>query len=139
METFIEKSDYPQSVHTEILDALIRNDETILDLVEDRNIGLAKGYIEGRYDADAMFAARGAERNKVLLGVCLDLVLYDIFSIHNPQKMSQIRKDRYDRAVEWLKAVQKGNVTISGAPRLTEAETNDSFRIVSNRKRDNHY
>ena len=38
------------------------------------------------------------------------------FCIHNPQKLSQVRKDRYERAVEWMKAVADEDISIEGAP-----------------------
>jgi phage gp36-like protein len=134
--SFIEKSDYPQSIHADILDALTRDDDSLLPLIEERNISLMKGYLEGRYDTEKIFTKEEGERNRVILGILLDLILYDVFSIHNPQKLSQVRKDRHDRALEWLKAVQKGNIVISGAPRREDIAAGSGFCIISNPKRD---
>ena len=39
-----------------------------------------------------------------------------------PQKFSPIRKERYDRAMEWLKAVSKVEISIADAP-LLDGET----------------
>ena len=136
MSLFIEKNDYPQSIRTEILNALTRDDDAVLDIIEDRNITLMKGYLEGRYDAEAIFAGRGSERNRLVVSILLDLVVYDVFSIHNPQKLSAVRKDRYDRAIEWLKAAQKGNIVINGAPRPANEKSGSDFLMASNAKRD---
>ena len=136
MSLFIEKNDYPQSIHTEILDALTRDDDAILDIIEDMNIALMRGYMEDRYDAEAIFSERGGERNRLVVSILLDLVIYDVFSIHNPQKLSAVRKDRYERALEWLKAVQKCNIVISGAPRPANEKSGSGFLIESNAKRD---
>jgi phage gp36-like protein len=136
MSSFIEKSDYPQSIHTEILDALTRDDDSVLHLVEERVTAFVGGYLEGRYDTQAIFAQRGEERNRVILAVCLDIIIYDIFSIHNPQKMSVLRKDRHDRAIEWLKAVQKGHTMVSRAPRAEAQKADSGFLLHSNPPRD---
>lgn len=48
----------------------------------------------------------------------LDIAIYHAFSIHNPVKLSPLRKDRYECAVEWLRAVQRGELVIDGAPLL---------------------
>jgi hypothetical protein len=133
---FVNKSDYPQSIHIDILDALTREDDSILPIIEERNISLMKGCLEGRYDTEKIFQREGEERNRLILSFLLDLVIYDIFSIHNPKNLSQVRKDRYDRAIEWLKNAQKGNVTISDAPRREDEETASGFRFESNPKRD---
>ena len=42
--------------------------------------------------------------------------------------MSKIRQDRYDRAVEWLKGVMRGDVTIDGAPLLPTDDLEDKSR-----------
>jgi phage gp36-like protein len=139
MSEFVNKVDYPQSIHVDILDALTRDDDTTLEMVEDRDIALMRGYLSGRYDVDALFAARGDDRNKVVLGVLLDIVIYDVFSIHNPQKMSQIRKDRYDRAIAWLVSVQKGDIIIDGAPTIEEDKQDSSWLSKSRPRRDYYF
>lgn len=47
-----------------------------------------------------------------------------------------MRKDRYERAVEWMKAVAAEEISIEGAPLLPAEERagNSNFRITSNRK-----
>ena len=77
----------------------------------------------------------------VVLMMAIDITVYHIFCIHNPQKLSQVRKDRYERAVEWMKAVADEDISIEGAPLLPEEQRagRSDFRIQSNRKRTNHW
>lgn len=146
MSTFISINDYDASIHRDILDAITREDTAIVEICEDRAIQEMKSYLSDRYDVIAMFPAAPAQgatdtRNSLVLMMAIDISVYHLFCIHNPQKMSQIRKDRYDRAVEWLKQVMRGQVNIEGATKLS-AETlaaKSSFHIVSNTKRVNHY
>ena len=46
-----------------------------------------------------------------------------------------MRKDRYERAVEWMKAVAAEDISIEGAPLLPEQQraARADFRIQSNR------
>ena len=98
-------------------------------------------YLSKRYDCDKIFSAIGTNRNQLVLMMVIDIAVYHIFCIHNPQKLSQIRKDRYERAVEWMKAVAAEEISIEGAPLLPEEERvgKSSFRIQSNPKRVNHW
>ena len=41
----------------------------------------------------------------------VDIVLYHIHSRINPRQIPEIRVDRYERAIAWLKMVTKGEVT----------------------------
>ncbi|KAA6347830.1 hypothetical protein EZS27_004695 [termite gut metagenome] len=141
MSRFIEQADYDASVHREILDALTREDETIVEICEDRAIAEMRGYLSRRYDCGRIFSATGTDRNQLILMMAIDIAVYHIFCIHNPQKISQIRKDRYDRAKEWLQQVADEDISIDGAPLLSaeERQAKATFLIKSNRKRVNHY
>ena len=141
MSNFINIEDYDASIHRDILDALTREDASLVEICEDRAIAEMRCYLSGRYDCDAIFSASGTERHQLVLMMALDIAIYHIFSIHNPVKLSQLRKDRYERAVEWMKAVAAGTISIDGAPLAAEERqiAAQPFRIVSNPKRHNHF
>lgn len=138
MANFIIPSDYDASIHREILDSLTRSDSVsqdvqIIEICEDRAIAEMKGYLNKSYDVEAIFSATGNDRNQLILMMAIDIAVYHIYCQHNPYKMSEIRKVRYDRAIEWLKGVMKGDITIADAPRLPieEASNNSPWQILS--------
>lgn len=139
MSQFIDVKDYDASLHREILDALVRDDETLVEICEDRAIAEMRGYLSKRYDCDAIFSTMGEKRNQLILMMVIDIAVYHIFCIHNPQKLSQVRKDRYERAVEWMKAVASEEVSIDGAPLLPEEDRAKKAKLMfkSNPKRIN--
>lgn len=139
MSQFIDIKDYDASVHREILDALVRDDESLVEICEDRAIAEMRGYLSKRYDCDVIFSASGEARNQLILMMVIDITVYHIFCIHNPLKLSQVRKDRYERAVEWMKAVAKEDISIDGAPLLPEdvRAAKASLMFKSNTKRVN--
>jgi phage gp36-like protein len=141
MSQFIELSDYDASIHREILDALTREDDAIVEICEDRAIAEMRGYLSRRYDVNAIFSRAGGDRNQLVLMMAIDIAVYHVFCIHNPQKLSQVRKDRYERAMEWLKQVAGEEISIDGAPLLPEEDRlkKSTFLMKSNRKRVNHY
>ena len=142
MANFIQLEDYDATIHREILDSLTRNDSAtqdrqIIEICEDRAIAEMKGYLNKNYDVEAIFSATGPDRNQLILMMAIDIAVYHIFCQHNPYKMSEIRKTRYDRAIEWLKGVMRGDITIADAPRLPaeEAASNSPWQIVSDKVR----
>ena len=76
MSKFITPQDYDASIHREILDALTRNDNAIIEICEDRAISEMRGYLSTRYDADAIFKTEGAARNDGGRYRCISLVQY---------------------------------------------------------------
>lgn len=114
MSNFIELADYDASIHREILDSLLRRtmaggqespnyNPQVVEICEDRAIAEVRSYLSAIYDCEAIFSARGAERHQLILMFTLDIAIYHIFCQHNPYKISDIRKERYDSAIDWLK------------------------------------
>ena len=125
MDNFISTADYDATIHREILNALLRSDSTdydpqIVEICEDRAVSEMRSYLNKSYDCDAIFSARDSDRHALILMFAIDIAVYHIFCQHNPYKMSKIRQDRYDRAIEWLKGVMNGDITIDGAPLLPD-------------------
>jgi len=139
MNNFIIPEDYDASIRRDILDSLLRGDSTtqqdkaVIEVCEDRAVSEMRSYLSKTYDCDAIFSASGDNRHPLILMMAIDICVYHIFCLHNPYKMSQMRKDRYDRAIDWLKAVASGKITIDGAPRLPEDQQkgNSPWQIIS--------
>lgn len=68
------------------------------------------GYLRPVYDTDAIFSAAGSARNRLLVMYAADIALYHL-TASQPQKMgSEVRKERYERAIKWLEGVQAGRI-----------------------------
>lgn len=141
MAAFINLEDYDASIHKEILDAITRSDAQIVEICEDRAISEMKGYLSGRFDCERIFSASGESRHQLVLMMAIDIAIYHLFCIHNPRNISEVRVERYKRAVEWCKQVRSGEVNPPDLPlleqevRIASAET----QVRSNPKRHNHF
>lgn len=144
MDNFITITDYDASIHREILDSLVREDTTcdsaVVEICEDRAVEEMRSYLYKFYDCDAIFNARGKDRHPLILMMALDIAIYHLFCIHNPYKLSDIRKERYERACAWLKAVSRAEVVIDGAPRRDAEETaaGSAWTMDSDTHRETH-
>ena len=90
--------------------------------------------------SDAIFSARGDDRLQLVVMMAVDITVYHLFCLHNPKAMSDIRRQRYERAVEWLEGIAAQRISIDGAPRLPEEEIHGKakWKFGSNRKRTQH-
>ena len=145
MSTFIQLSDYDSTIHRDILDSLLGGEasenSTIIEDCEMTAISEMKSYLNKAYDVEKIFTAEGKARHPLILMMAKDIATYHIFCIHNPYKMSQIRKERYERAIDWLKGVARGEITIDGAPRLPEEEAAEKspWQVENNALRETHF
>ena len=92
MSKFIELTDYDASIHREILDALTREDNAVVEICEDRAIEEMRCYLSKRYDCDRIFTETGDRRSQLVLMMAIDIAVYHIFSIHPSQ--GTLRKGR---------------------------------------------
>lgn len=87
------------------------------------------GYLRPKYDCEAVFTAEDDDRNRLVVMYTCDIALYHM-SAAMPQKMgSEIREERYKRAIEWLEGVQAGKI-IPDLPLAGDGDgtpTGDSF------------
>lgn len=68
------------------------------------------GYLRPKYDCQAIFSASGEQRNRLIVMYTCDIALYHLVA-SMPQKMgTEIRKERYERAIKWLEGVQAGKI-----------------------------
>lgn len=140
MSQFITYEDYGASIHAEILDAVTRSDNSIVEICQERAISEMKGYLSKRYDIEKVFSEVGTDRNQLVLMMAIDIAIYHIFSVHNPRTISEIRVERYKRALEWLRRVRSGDEDINGLPELDieEREKHAQNLLQSNPKRSNY-
>lgn len=67
-------------------------------------------YLRGRYAVGYIFRDEANDRNEFLVTIVANVTLYYL-SKHLPARMAQeTRNELYERAIEWLKLVQKGAV-----------------------------
>ena len=75
MSKFVELTDYDASIHRDILDALVREDETVIEVCEDRAIAEMRCYLGKRYDCNKIFADTGDNLNKLQLMMVIEMTV----------------------------------------------------------------
>ncbi len=138
MSTFIDKADFDTSINANVLDQITQFDDLKLDRAENTAISKVKSYLSTRYDTTAIFAQTGNTRHPMVLDCCVKICLFELHSLINPRKVPEYRKEAYDRAIDWLEQVMKGNVDPPDLPRLTSPD-GDYIKFGSNPIRDTRF
>jgi len=137
---FLTKDELKTKSHIEIIDAITRSDDAIIDMIISESISYMKGYLNARYDVEAVFGASGNDRDPVVLKILKAIVIYEIYASNNPQMMTQVIKDNNDRAIKWLEKVQQTEIN-PDLPLKKDEDNNDllTAKFGSNERRENHY
>lgn len=128
---FINESDYDVQVRQEILSLLDTSEGNAnLGTAERMAIDQIKQYIGGRYDCDTMFSATGENRDMFIVMITIDIALYHLWSKRAPRKIPELRAQRYQDALDWLKGVGDGTLK-SDLPQLDGDSFKSEVSIVS--------
>ncbi len=118
---FIQESDYEVQVRQEIKSLLTNDNANTLAVAERMAQDQIRGYLGGRYNMDLVFSKEGDRRDFYLLMIAIDLALYHLWSKRSPRNTPEIRKTRYNDAIEWLTNAGNGNTPTSlPAAEITE-------------------
>ena len=134
---YISPTEITTHLGAEQIEAISDGDSTMLQAAIDAAIVEAKGYLSA-FDIEAELLKTGTARNPLLIIFIKDIAVWHFINICNVNTSMELRQDRYERAVAWLRAVQKGEVK----PDLAELPAEEQAAIItynSNTKRNNHY
>jgi phage gp36-like protein len=136
---FLAINEMETHLYAENIEVINRGDSTLTQAAIDAAIAEAKGYLS-QYDVTNVFNKTGTNRNALLLVFVKDIATWHFLVLCNAGVELQLRQDRYDRAISWLKAVQKGEIK-ADLPELEEEgePAAGTIKFGSNDKRNNHF
>jgi phage gp36-like protein len=108
--TFLTTEDYTVVIRNEIKN-VVASDPAQLALSEQFAMSEMESYLSGRFDVAMIFSAVGSDRNQSVVMYLVDMVLYHLHSNIAPRNIPELRKDRYEAAINWLKMVNRGELT----------------------------
>lgn len=115
---YLNDSDFDLTIQDSNLQQIISSNEAIRQQAELVAIGEARSYLIQKYQFDTELELTGEARDPQLVNYLCDLTLYHLHSRISPRNIPQLRQDRYDNAITWLKMCATGDVT----PKLLEYE-----------------
>ena len=125
---FLTPREVETHLYKEAIDTISREDDTILLAAIDAAVQEAAGYL-GAYE--------------LLLTFVKDIAVWHFVNLCNAGAEIELKEKRYDRAVAWLRQVQKGEVTPS-LPRADDdgdgkPDGSNEYIFGSNPKRNQHF
>lgn len=149
---FLQKADLKNNIYSYQVEQITEGDDTIvlqgLAAAEEE----CRSYLEanfyqkenqdGRliYDVATIFGATGAGRNTLILQHCITIAKYHIIQLSNVDILYEQAKERYDRAIDWLTKLAKGQITLKSLPTIEISEEDENLKPFSfgSRKKFNH-
>ena len=111
---YLLKADLQTSIEQTLLDALDwSSDDSIITTACSQAIGQIRSYTIDKYDIATELAKTSTSRDDMVLMLARDLAIYHIWSYVDPASVPVTRKERYKAAIDYLKDIQNGAVTLN--------------------------
>lgn len=122
---FITQEDFKVVASEAALKVITLADDTNADNAIQEAVEEIAGYLRPKYDCSKIFSAEGNERNRQIVMYAADIALYNMIAAQ-PQRMgSDVRKERYERAIKWLEGVAAGKI-VPDLPIVTDEATGEA-------------
>ena len=96
---FIDSTDIVTGgLYQELLDAITREDDSILLFAINTAEEEMRGYLRPDYDVDTIFSATGSARQSLLVTLMRDMAIYHLLSLSNPGSHQEIEENRCNKA-----------------------------------------
>ncbi len=102
---YLTIDDIHQLITPDDLEVLINNDTAKLDRAEQMAVEEVKPYVAVRYDTDVLFTPPLREPLRTIV---TDVMLWHLHAVVSPDHIPELRKERYDKAVQWLEKLADG-------------------------------
>ena len=139
---FATKEDLKNNIYQYQVNQITQGDDSIVLQALETAIDEVRSYLEPnekrefldgrfRYDVSAIFSATGNNRNALILNHVITIAKWYIIDLSNVDILYDKAKERYDRAIEWLIKLAKGDVNLSSLPQISVSETVDNEKPFS--------
>lgn len=151
---FLTKEDLGSTMYGYQLEQITEGNDDIVDMAMAAAEEEVRSYLSGnhkkewldgrlRYDVDAILSASNDARNALILKHTVTITKWWIVELCNADIIYEQTKERYDRAVDWLKQLASGKVSLSSLPIIDpETSENESEKepfSFGSREKFNHY
>jgi len=124
----ITKEELKSAAYAYQIAAITDSDGDVVHTAIDAAVSEMKAYLRISYDTDKIFSATGADRNPLVMELCKNIAIWYVIRLCNVNMIYEHVKERYDRAIDWLKQTATGKI----APDLPVRSTaDDSGQVVT--------
>ena len=145
---FLTTADLGTTIYSYQIEQITEGDENItlqaMAAAEEelRSYITAPEWSDGRtkYDIPLILGATGTNRNALLVRMAVTLAKFYVIELCNAGIIYETAKERYDRAITWLKQFARGEIKLSTLPETadTDETTGTDPFIYGSREKFNH-
>lgn len=124
---FIDIKDLYTKIRPNELQQSVAGDDTIVNHAISVAVSEVRFYLQ-RYDTEVIFSATGGDRNPLLVTFATDIAIYEILAIAKSGNDLTDRRERRNRAIDYLKQLKDEAMPVNLPLKETEPDSpNNEF------------
>lgn len=137
---FLTKEDLYSKIREGDLRQIVGQTDGVIEHALCFAVGKVRSYL-GRYDTDQIFSARGDSREGMIVSLCVDIAIYELVAIAQPNIDLTDRRARATAALDYLTEVRDNNLPTGWPVPDREIENQDAKPVLfgGNRARGNYF
>lgn len=135
---YLSTEELKSAIYNDKIAYITEDDTSITEQAVAAAIEEVRSYLSTRYDAEAVFAAEGAERNALVLETVKVVAVWQIIKLCNSEMIYEQWRERYDRSIKFLVGVADGKITPSLPVIKRGGQPSITSRFGSNTKFNHH-
>lgn len=122
---FLTKEDLKSKIREGDLTRITGGDDMVVEHALSYAVGVMRSYLGERYDTEAIFSSAGETREGTLVAMGVDIAIYEIVAITQPNIDLTDRRERRRQAIEYLTAVRDDNLPTGWPLKPSKPDTED--------------
>ena len=128
---FLTKQDLTSKLRESDLLRITGGDDMVVEHALSYAVGIMRSYLAERYDVESIFSAVGEDREGALVAMGVDIAVYEIVAIAQPNIDLTDRRERRRQAIEYLTAVRDDNLPTGWPLRPVEPDEGEEEDGIS--------
>lgn len=122
---YITETDITSKIRESDLNQIVAGNDTVVPHAMACAEGIARSILAERFDVDKLFSAEGDHRELIIVWACVDIAIYEIVLLAQPNIDLTDRRERAQAATRYLRDLADGKYTV-GWPLREQSATDES-------------
>lgn len=122
---FLAQTDLTSKIRQSDLQQIVGGNDAVVSHAMATAEGVARSILADRFDVDKLFSAAPDHRELIIVGACVDIAIYEIVVLAQPNIDLTDRRERAQAATRYLRDLAAGKYTV-GWPLRVQSTTDES-------------
>lgn len=136
---FLTETDLTSKIRQSDLQQIVGSNDAVVPHAMATAEGVARSILADRFDVDKLFSADTDHRELIIVGACVDIAIYEIVVLAQPNIDLTDRRERAQAATRYLRDLADGKYSVAWPLRPNNATDESTVQSGGRPSRGNYF